>query len=222
MMHPAVEFYNFSIISVDFTGCKANSGGYYVFVNGSNSASWKRNSSTLDVQYDNKNFNELVGYDRSDTTMGLFPLNVYLDRYPNAAHVGKEVNGLGGYDSWFCGFDYYPCATITHAAQVKYPDINKKIELDSGYELAEAVGMTDGREWEISCETKGMEVGVKAPENFESSCLIEALSKFSMRNIKLCITSAQSGASSSSLITSNSTLLTLTDCSVVCSSDNSI
>ncbi|KAH7821326.1 uncharacterized protein MONOS_17767 [Monocercomonoides exilis] len=154
--------------------------------------------------------------------MGLFPLNVYLDRYPDAAHVGKGKDGLGGYNSWFCGFDYYPCATITHAAQVRYADTNKKIELDSGYELAEAIGMTDGNEWEISCARKGMEVGVKAPENFESSCLIEVLSKCSMRNIKFCIPSALSGASSSSLISSNSTLLTLTDCSVVCSSENSI
>ncbi|KAH7822291.1 uncharacterized protein MONOS_9660 [Monocercomonoides exilis] len=154
--------------------------------------------------------------------MGLFPLNVYLDSYPDTTHVGKVKDGLGGYDSWFCGFDYYPCATITHAAQVRYPGTNKKIELDSGYELAEAVGMTDGCEWEISCATKVMEMGVKAPENSESSCLIEVLSKCSVRNIKLCIPSALSGAASSSLISSNSTLLTLTDCSVVCSSDNSI
>ncbi|KAH7817331.1 uncharacterized protein MONOS_18138 [Monocercomonoides exilis] len=121
--------------------------------------------------------------------MGLFPLNVYLDSYPDAAHVGKGKDGVGGYDSWFCGFDYYPCATITHAAQARYPDTNKKIELDSGYELAEVVGMTDGHEWEISC---------------------------------FCILSALSCASSSSLITSNSTLLGLTDCSIIHSFENSI
>ncbi|KAH7821337.1 uncharacterized protein MONOS_8731 [Monocercomonoides exilis] len=222
MLYLADNSIDFSIVSVDFSGCSASLGGNYVFVNGSNSASWGISSSTLNVQHDESKYNELVGYDRSDTTMRLFPLNVYLDRYSDAAHVGKGKDGLGGYDSWFCGFDYYPCATITHAAQVRYPDTNKKIELDSGYELAEAVGMTDSFEWEISCATKGMEVGVKAPENFESSCLIEVLSKCSMRNITFCIPSALSGASSSSLISSNSTLLTLTDCSVVCSSENSI
>ncbi|KAH7821388.1 uncharacterized protein MONOS_8164 [Monocercomonoides exilis] len=222
MLHLADNSIDFSIVSVDFSGCSASLGGNYVFVNGSDSASWGITREKLDVQRDNSKYNELVGYDRSDTTMGLFPLNVYLDSYPDAAHVGKGKDGLGGYNSWFCGFDYYPCATITHAAQVRYPDTNKKIELDSGYELAEEVGMTDGNEWEISCATKGMEVGVKAPENFESSCLIEVLSKCSVRNIKFCIPSALSGASSSSLISSNSTLLTLTDCSVVCSSENSI
>eukprot|EP00770_Monocercomonoides_exilis_P009411 MONOS_9366.1-p1 / transcript=MONOS_9366.1 / gene=MONOS_9366 / organism=Monocercomonoides_exilis_PA203 / gene_product=unspecified product / transcript_product=unspecified product / location=Mono_scaffold00384:22396-30918(+) / protein_length=2841 / sequence_SO=supercontig / SO=protein_coding / is_pseudo=false len=222
MLYLADNSIDFSIVSVDFSGCSASLGGNYVFVNGSNSASWGISSSTLNVQHDESKYNELVGYDRSDTTMRLFPLNVYLDSYPDAAHVGKGKDGLGGYDSWFCGFDYYPCATITHAAQVRYPDTNKKIELDSGYELCEAVGMTDGNEWEISCATKGMEVGVKAPENFESSCLIEVQSKCSIRNIKFSVPSALSGASSSSLISSNSTLLTLTDCSVVCPSENPI
>ncbi|KAH7817804.1 uncharacterized protein MONOS_1900 [Monocercomonoides exilis] len=214
--------HDFSIVHVDFTGCKANSGGNYVFVNGKDSANWGISSSNLDVQHDNSKYNEIVGFDRSDTTMGLFPLNVFLDTYPDAAHVGKGKDGVGGYNSWFCGFDYYPCATITHAAQVRYADTNKKIELDPGYELAEAVGMADAYEWEISCATKGTAIEVKAPENFESSCLIEVLSKCSMRNIKFCIPSALSGASSSSLITSNSTILTLTDCSVICSSENSI
>eukprot|EP00770_Monocercomonoides_exilis_P014649 MONOS_14595.1-p1 / transcript=MONOS_14595.1 / gene=MONOS_14595 / organism=Monocercomonoides_exilis_PA203 / gene_product=unspecified product / transcript_product=unspecified product / location=Mono_scaffold01031:5732-14599(-) / protein_length=2873 / sequence_SO=supercontig / SO=protein_coding / is_pseudo=false len=222
MLYLADNSIDFSIVSVDFSGCSASLGGNYVFVNGSNSASWGISSSTLNVQHDSSKYNELVGCDRSDTTMGLFPLNVYLDSYPDAVHVGKGKDGLGGYDSWFCGFDYYACATITHAAQVRYPDTNKKIELDSGFELAEAVGMTDGYEWEISCARKGMGVGVKAPENFESSCLIEVLSKCSIRNIKFCIPSVLSGASSSSLISSNSTLLTLTDCSVVCSSENLI
>ncbi|KAH7821574.1 uncharacterized protein MONOS_7832 [Monocercomonoides exilis] len=152
--------------------------------------------------------------------MGLFPLNVFLDEHEGSAHVGKANDGLGGYNSWFCGFDYYPCATITHAAQMRFPDKNKKIELDSGFELSEAVGMTDGHEWEISCAIKGMEIGVKAPENFESSCLIDVMSKCSMRNIKFCIPSALSGESS--LILSNSIILPLTDCSVVRSSDNSI
>ncbi|KAH7822438.1 uncharacterized protein MONOS_14577 [Monocercomonoides exilis] len=223
MLYLADNSIDFSIVSVDFSGCSASLGGNYVFVNGSDSASWGISSSTLNVQHDNSKYNELEGYDRSDTTMGLFPLNVFLDSYPSAAHVGKaKENGLGGYDSWFCGFDYYPCATITHAAQVRYADTNKKIELDSGYVLAEAVGMTDGCEWEISCVTKGIEIKVKAPENFESSCLIEVLSKCSVRNIKFSVPSVLSGASSSSLISSNSTLLALTDCSVVCSSENSI
>ncbi|KAH7830968.1 uncharacterized protein MONOS_4384 [Monocercomonoides exilis] len=213
--------HDFSVVSVDFSGCIATSGGHFLFVNGSNSASWGISSSTLNVQHNESKYDELVGYDRSDSTMGMFPLNVFLDRYPDAAHVGKvKENGLGGYNTWFCGFDYYPCATITHTAQARYSGTNKNIELDSGFELVEEVAMTDEYEWEIFCGTKGMEVGVKASENFESSCLIEVLSKCSIRNIKFCIPSALSGASS--LISTNSTLFTLVDCSVICSSEESI
>ncbi|KAH7832665.1 uncharacterized protein MONOS_3988 [Monocercomonoides exilis] len=220
MVNLADGSHDFSILSVDFSGCTASLSGNYVFVNGSNSVSWGITTEKLNAQHDSSKYNELMGYDRSDSAMGLFPLNVFLDTFPNAAHVGKVKDGLGGYNSWFCGFAYYPCATITHAAQVRYSGTNKKIELDSGFEFSEDVAMTDGHEWEISCSTKGMEMGVKAPENFESSCLIEVLNKCSIRNIKFCIPSALSGASS--LILSNSTLFTLTDCSVICSSDNLI
>ncbi|KAH7819042.1 uncharacterized protein MONOS_4378 [Monocercomonoides exilis] len=220
MLYLADGSHDFSIYTVDFEGCTASLGGNYLFVNGSNSMNWGITTEKLNVQYDNSKYNEIVGYDRSDTIMGLFPLNVFLDEHEGSAHVGKENDGLGGYNSWFCGFDYYPCATITHAAQMRFPDTNKKIQLDSGYELAEEVAMADAFEWEISCATKGMEVGVKKPENFESSCLIEVQSKFSMKNIKFCIPSLLSGASS--MISSNSTLLTLTDCSVAHLSENAV
>ncbi|KAH7815095.1 uncharacterized protein MONOS_11413 [Monocercomonoides exilis] len=220
MLYLADGSHDFSIKSVSFSGCSASMGGNYLFVNGSDSANWGITTEKLNVQHDNSKYNEIVGYDRSDTIMGLFPLNVFLDTYSDAVHVEKGKDGLGGYDSWFCGFDYYPCATITHAAQMRYPDTNKKIQLDSGYELAEEVAMADAFEWEISCATKGMEVGVKEPENFESSCLIEVQSKCSMKNIKFYIPSHLSGASS--LISSNSASLTLTDCSVAHLSENAV
>ncbi|KAH7821682.1 uncharacterized protein MONOS_7443 [Monocercomonoides exilis] len=220
MLYLADNSIDFSIVSVDFSGCSASSGGNYVFVNGSDSERWTITTEKLNVQHNNSKYNEIVGYDRSDTTMGLFPLNVFLDSYPSESHVGKVKDGLGGYDSWFCGFDYYPCATITHAAQTRHPDTNKKIELDSGFELAEEVTVNGSFEWDIFSSTNEKEVGVKAPEIFESSCLIEVLSKCSMRNIRFSIPFALSGASS--LISSNSILIIFTDCSVVCPSENSI
>ncbi|KAH7827763.1 uncharacterized protein MONOS_17272 [Monocercomonoides exilis] len=218
MLYLADNSIDFSIVSVDFSGCSASLGGNYLFVNGKDSENWGITTEKLNVQHDKSKFNELVGYDRSDTTMGLFPLNVFLDRYASAAHTGKIKDELGGYDSWFCGFDYYPCATITHAAQVRYPDTNKKIELDSGFELAEVVAMAGEYEWETSCSTKGMRVSVKTPESFESSCLIEVQSTCKMENISFTIPTELEGVTS--LISSNSTLLTLTDCSVCCSSEN--
>ncbi|KAH7830981.1 uncharacterized protein MONOS_4396 [Monocercomonoides exilis] len=220
MLHLADNSIDFSVVSVGFSGCIATSGGNYLFVNGSDSARWAISTSTLNVEHNESKHDELVGYDRSDSTMGLFPQNVFLDRYPSAAQVGKAKDGLGGYNFWFCGFDCYPCATITHTAQVRYSRTNINIELDSGFELVEEVVMTDEYEWEISYATKGMEVNVQTPDNFLSSFLIEVQSKCSMKNIKFCIPSLLSGASS--LISSNSILFTLSDCSVIHSSGNAI
>ncbi|KAH7827637.1 uncharacterized protein MONOS_7488 [Monocercomonoides exilis] len=218
MLYLDENSFDFSICSVNFEGCTASSGGNYLFVNGKDSKNWGISSSTLNVSRENTNFEQLVGYDRSDTTMGQFPLDVFLDIYPDAAHVGKAKNNLGGYNSWFCGFDYYPCSTITHAAKVRYPEANKNIELDSGFELAEEVAMTGEYEWEISCSTKGMKVSVKTPDNMESEFLIEVQSACKMENISFSLPTELEGVTS--LISANSTLLTLTDCSVSCSSEN--
>eukprot|EP00770_Monocercomonoides_exilis_P011092 MONOS_11040.1-p1 / transcript=MONOS_11040.1 / gene=MONOS_11040 / organism=Monocercomonoides_exilis_PA203 / gene_product=unspecified product / transcript_product=unspecified product / location=Mono_scaffold00530:37044-44452(+) / protein_length=2372 / sequence_SO=supercontig / SO=protein_coding / is_pseudo=false len=218
MLHLADSSFDFSIYTVDFEGCTASLGGNYLFVNGKDSKNWGITTEKLNIENDNSKFNELVGWDRSDTTMGQFPLNVFLDIYPDAAHVGKAKNNLGGYNSWFCGFDYYPCATITHAAQVRYADTNKNIELDSGFELAEEVAMTGEYEWKVFCITKGMKVSVKTPDNMESEFLIEVQSACKMENIRFSLPTELEGVKS--LISANSTLLTLTDCSVCCSSEN--
>ncbi|KAH7814999.1 uncharacterized protein MONOS_9600 [Monocercomonoides exilis] len=218
MLHLADNSHDFSIVSVDFSGCTAMLGGNYAFVNGSNSASWGITTEKLNVQHDNSKYNELVGYDRSDTTMGLFPLNVYLDRYPNAAHVGKGKDGLGGYDSRFCGFDYYPCATITHAAQTRFSGGNKKIELDSGFELSEEVSMAGSYEWEVYCGINKTNVNVKVPSGMTSSYLINVQSASSIKNIAFQIPFSLSSATSLIALTSSS--LTLTDCSVAHSSES--
>ncbi|KAH7822929.1 uncharacterized protein MONOS_8541 [Monocercomonoides exilis] len=212
MLHLADNSVDFSIVSVDFSGCEANSGGNYVFVNGSDSVSWGITTEKLDVQRDDSKYNELVGYDRNNEEMGQFPLNVYFDTFPKAAHVGKAKNNLGGYDSWFCGFDYYPCATITHAAQVRYPDTNKKIELDIGFELAEEIAITGVNEWLISCASNNTNMKVIHPSSISSDWLINAQSTCKIENITFSLPTELAGVTS--LILANSTSLTLTSCSI--------
>ncbi|KAH7819198.1 uncharacterized protein MONOS_10303 [Monocercomonoides exilis] len=214
MLHLVDGSHDFSIKSVGFSGCTANSGGNYLFVNGSNSARWGITTEKLNVQHDNSKYNELVGYDRSDTTMGLFPLNVFLDSYPDAAHVGKAKDGLGGYDSQFCGFAYYPCATITHAAQLRYAGKNKSIELDPGFELAEEVSMADTNEWKIFCAAIETKVNVIDPETKSSDWLIKTQNTCSctIDNITFSIPTVLTDVTS--LIFASSALLKLTDCSV--------
>ncbi|KAH7815519.1 uncharacterized protein MONOS_7424 [Monocercomonoides exilis] len=206
--------HDFSIVSVDFTGCTASSGGNYLFVNGINTASWGITTSTLKNIQSISTLKELVGIDRSDSSMGQFPLNVFLDTFPNAAHVGKAKKGLGGYNSWFCGLDYYPCATITHAAVAQYTDSNKNIELDPGFELAEEVAMADTNEWKIFCATIETKVNVINPETKSSDWLIKTQNTCSctIENITFSIPTVLTDVTS--LILASSALLKLTDCSV--------
>ncbi|KAH7828410.1 uncharacterized protein MONOS_3071 [Monocercomonoides exilis] len=220
MLHLADDSHDFSIVFVDFSGCTASLGGNYVFVNGSDSARWAIATEKLNIQHDNSKYNELMGYDRSNTSMGMLPLNVFLDTISGAAHVGKKKDGvLGRYDSWFCGLDYYPCATITHTAQARFSGGNKKIELDPEFVLAEKVAMDDANEWEISCATKGTAIEVKEPTTFESeNFLIDVQSRCSIKKIKFSIPSALSSASS--MISAHSTSFNITDCSVVSSPDS--
>ncbi|KAH7818358.1 uncharacterized protein MONOS_14821 [Monocercomonoides exilis] len=206
--------HDFSIVSVDFTGCTAKSGGNNVLVNGGDSKNWGITTEKLKGIQSILSLNELVGYDTDDTTMKQFPLNVFLDSHTGAAHVGKKKDGvLGRYDSWFCGFDYYPCATITHTAQARFSGGNKKIELGPEFELAEEVSMTDvDKEWLISCATKGMNVKVIRPSSICSDWLINAQSTCKIENITFSLPTEL--ADVTSLILANSTCLTLTSCSI--------
>ncbi|KAH7832150.1 uncharacterized protein MONOS_11695 [Monocercomonoides exilis] len=214
--------HDFSIVSVDFTGCTAKSGGNYVFVNGGDSENWGITTEKLKGIQGISSLKELVGYDTDDTTMGQFPLNVFLDSHTGAAHVGKKKDGvLGRYDSWFCGFDYYTCATITHTAQARFSGGNKNIELDPEFVLAEKVAMDDANEWEISCATKGTAIEVKVPTTFESAeFLIDVQSRCSIKKIKFSIPSALSSASA--MISAHSPSFNITDCSVASSPDSAV
>ncbi|KAH7820312.1 uncharacterized protein MONOS_10170 [Monocercomonoides exilis] len=117
--------------------------------------------------------------------MGIFPLNVFLEAFSGAAHVGNKVNGCGEYDSWFCGLIYFPCKTITKAAQNRFSSSKKNVVLDAGFELEEVVSMAGSYEWESASSIKN--VAFQIP--------------FSL-------------SSATSLIGLTSSSLTLTDCSV--------
>ncbi|KAH7822303.1 uncharacterized protein MONOS_6434 [Monocercomonoides exilis] len=219
MLHLEDGSHDFLILSMDFTGCTSSLEGKFLFVNGKDSKKRCISSSKFDVPRNTSAFNELEGFDRSDEDMKKFPLNVFLDSHTGASHVGKKKDGvLGRYDSWFCGFDYYPCSTITHTAQARFSGGNKNIELDPEFVLAEKVAMADSFEWEISCATKGTSIEVKVPATFESAeFLIDVQSRYSIEKIKFSIPSALS--SIYAMISAHSPSFNITDCSVARSPD---
>ncbi|KAH7819086.1 uncharacterized protein MONOS_2050 [Monocercomonoides exilis] len=217
MLWLADNSFDFTISSVSFVDCSASLGGKDVFVNGSRLVSGTITITKLNFEYNVSIYDELMGYDRNEAGMEVFPLNIFLAEFSGAAHAGKKKNGLGGYDSWFCGFDYYPCATITYAAFTRYASTKKEISLDPEFELAEVV-VINGEEWKISCIEKGTKVYVKAPSIIPSMCVIYVQSICKLENISFYIPSMLSSVSS--LIELSDTFLTITDCSVTHSSES--
>ncbi|KAH7829877.1 uncharacterized protein MONOS_1426 [Monocercomonoides exilis] len=218
LMWLAENSFDFEISSVSFVGCGATLGGKDVFANGSKLVRGTITTTKLNVEHNGSIYDELMGYDRNEAGMGIFPLNVFFDSFSGAAHVGIKKNGFGGFDSWFCGLDYFPCKTITKAAQNRFSSSKKIIVLDSGFELAEVVSMAGIYEWEVYCGINKTNVNVKVLSEMTSSYLIIVESKSSIKNIAFQIPYQLSSATS--LITSTSSSLTLTDCSVAHSSES--
>ncbi|KAH7817982.1 uncharacterized protein MONOS_8452 [Monocercomonoides exilis] len=218
MLWLADNSFDFAISSVSFVGCSATSGGKDVFVNGSRLVSGTITTTKLNFSQNVSIYDELMGYDRNEGEMGIFTLNVFLDAFSGAAHVGKAVNGNGGYDWWFCGFGYFPCKTIAFASQNRFSSLKKNIALDSGFELGEVVSMAGSYEWEVYCGINKTNVNVRVPSGMTSSCLINVESASSIKNIGFQIPFSLSSATSLIGLTSSS--LTLTDCSVAHSSES--
>ncbi|KAH7829318.1 uncharacterized protein MONOS_14253 [Monocercomonoides exilis] len=212
MLWLADSSFDFTITSVSFVGCSATLGGKDVFVNGSRLVSGTITTTKLNFSRNVSIYDELMGYDRNEGGMGIFPLNVFFDAFSGAAHVGKKKDGYGGYDSWFCGFGYFPCKTIAFASQNRFSSSKKDIVLDSGFELGEVVSMAGSYEWEVYCTTNKTDVNVKVSSGMTSSYLINVESASSIKNIGFQIPFLLSSAISLIVLTSSS--LTLTDCSV--------
>ncbi|KAH7820078.1 uncharacterized protein MONOS_6094 [Monocercomonoides exilis] len=218
MLWLADNSFDFAITTVSFVGCGATLGGKDVFVNGSRLVNGTITATKLNVGRNVSVYDELMGYDRNEGGMGIYPLNVFLEAFSGAAHVGKEVNGYGGYDSWFCGFGYFPCKTITKAAENRFSSSKKNIMLDSGFELGEVVLMAGSYEWEVYCGINKTNVNVRVPGGMTSSYLINVQSASSIKSIAFQIPFSLSNATSLICLTSAS--LTLTGCSVAHSSES--
>ncbi|KAH7829918.1 uncharacterized protein MONOS_2295 [Monocercomonoides exilis] len=218
MMWLTENSFDFEISSVSFMNCDAGLGGKDVFANGSKLESGTITTTKLNVGHNGSIYDELMGYDRNEEEMGIFPLNVFFDSFSGAAHVGIKKNGFGGFDSWFCGFDCFPCRTIAFAVETRFATGNKNITLDSGFELEEVVSMAGSYEWEVFCSFNKTDVNVRVPSGMTSLYLINVESKSSIKNIAFQIPHQLSGATSLIGLTSSS--LTLTDCSVAHSSES--
>ncbi|KAH7829405.1 uncharacterized protein MONOS_743 [Monocercomonoides exilis] len=211
---------DFVISSVSFVNCEAGEGGRNLFVNGSNMNGETINLEKIRISLNGLGFEELMGFDRSLNEIGLFPLNVFWEPFQPPAHVGgAEVNWV--FDSCFCGFSFFPCLTIMHAAQLRYGSSQRKIVVGEGYELDEEM-MMDEPVWNISCEQKGMAVDVHAPQaEISNQWLVSVSTECSIYNICFSLPSSLSNAHSFITLPTSTSSLTLSNCSSMNSASES-
>ncbi|KAH7829434.1 uncharacterized protein MONOS_715 [Monocercomonoides exilis] len=203
---------DFVISSVSFVGCEAGEGGRDIFVNGSNMNGETINLEKICVSLNELGYEELMGFDRSLSEMGMFPLNVFLESFQSPAHVGG-TEGNWVFDSNFCGFGNFPCQTIIHAAQLRFGSSQRQIVVGEGYELDEEMIM-DGPVWNISCEEKGMVVDVHAPQTeLSNQWLVSVSTECSIYNVCFSLPSSLSDAHSFITLSTSTSSLTLSNCS---------
>ncbi|KAH7824497.1 putative Protein tyrosine and serine/threonine kinase [Monocercomonoides exilis] len=203
---------DFVISSVSFVDCESREGGRDIFVNGSNMNGETINLEKICVSLNGLGYEELMGFDRNLSEMGMFPLNVFLESFQPPAHVGG-TEGNWVFDSNFCGFSFFPCLTIMHAAQLRFGSAQRQIVVGEGYELDEEM-MMDGPVWNISCEEKGMVVDVHAPQTeLFNQWLVSVSTECSIYNICFSLPSSLSNAKSFITLPTSTSSLTLSNCS---------
>ncbi|KAH7829443.1 uncharacterized protein MONOS_706 [Monocercomonoides exilis] len=211
---------DFVISSVSFVDCEAGEGGRDIFVNGSNLNGETINLEKICVSLNGLGYEELMGFDRSRSEMGMFPLNVFLESFQPPAHVGG-TEGNWVFDSCFCGFSFFPCQTIMHAAQLRFGSSQRQIVVGDGYELDEEM-MMDGPVWNISCVEKGMVVGVHEPQaELSNQWLVSVSTECSIYNICFSLPSSLSDAHSFITLPTSTSSLTLSNCSSMNSASES-
>ncbi|KAH7829402.1 uncharacterized protein MONOS_746 [Monocercomonoides exilis] len=211
---------DFVISSVSFVDCEAREGGRNLFVNGSNMNGETINLEKICVSLNGLGYEELMGFDRSLSEMGMFPLNVFLESFQPPAHVGG-TEGNWVFDSNFCGFSFFPCLTIMHATQIRFGSSQRQIVVGEGYELDEEM-IIDGPVWNISCGEKGMVVDVHAPQTeLSNEWLVSVSTECSIYNICFSLPSSLSDAHSFITLPTSTSFLTLSNCSSMNSTSDS-
>ncbi|KAH7820276.1 uncharacterized protein MONOS_9140 [Monocercomonoides exilis] len=210
---------DFVISSMSFVDCEAREGGRDIFVNGSNMNGETINLEKICVSLNEFGYEELMGFDRSLSEMGLFPLNVFLESFQPPAHVGG-TEGNWVFDSNFCGFSNFPCLTIMHAAHLRFGSSQRQIVVKEGYELDEEM-MMDGLVWNISCEERGIVVDVHAPAELSNQWLVSISTECSIYNICFSLPFSLSDAHSFITLPASTSSLTLSTCSSMNSSSES-
>ncbi|KAH7820573.1 uncharacterized protein MONOS_17834 [Monocercomonoides exilis] len=196
---------------VVFGGCEAALGGANVFVNGCALTPAKISTSTFCFPFDQSSADDLMGVDRALPEVAPFTLAVFLVPFPGAAHVAGQPSRAS--NTPFCGFSFFPCLTIPHAARTRFPAADPAILLDEGFQLCERLA-ADAHAWSISCVRKGMEVPVGAPPGFSSPSLVAVSTEAAIADIRFAVP-ASLGSATALVEVAGAGSLRMASCSAV-------
>ncbi|KAH7818214.1 uncharacterized protein MONOS_7634 [Monocercomonoides exilis] len=191
MLYLADNSFDFAITTVSFVGCSATLGGKDVFVNESGMVSGTITTTKLNVGHNASIYDELMGYDRNEGGMGIFPLNVFLDTFR--------------------------CLTVDYCANSRLSESSTEIEVVSSSSITkEITGQSFGViiSGRIAASPDGERMGVNVSDggSVTQDWLVGCSSSLTMRRLSFVV-KGQLNSRRSAFIHSTSTL-SVTNCSV--------
>ncbi|KAH7827526.1 uncharacterized protein MONOS_2996 [Monocercomonoides exilis] len=171
-----------------FSVCDARE-GKEVFVNAKELMNViDRSSMGFDV--DLNNFSKMNGFERSTSNeVFAIPLVLYLwNNFSESAFVG---GGSSSHDFSMCGFEEFPCSTISKAASVHFEDRKKDISIIDSFSFEEELSLS-ANEWNIKAKENKMKCVVCDLIDGAQNALIESTITVSVTGIVFSLTKSLS------------------------------
>eukprot|EP00770_Monocercomonoides_exilis_P007277 MONOS_7240.1-p1 / transcript=MONOS_7240.1 / gene=MONOS_7240 / organism=Monocercomonoides_exilis_PA203 / gene_product=unspecified product / transcript_product=unspecified product / location=Mono_scaffold00242:77323-83471(+) / protein_length=1989 / sequence_SO=supercontig / SO=protein_coding / is_pseudo=false len=170
---------SFVLKDVSFSECDARE-GKEVFIN-ANELSSVVSRTKIGFEVDLNNFAKLNGFERSALNEAFaIPLVVYLwDNFSAPAFVG---GGLLSHDFSKCGFEEFPCSSISKAVSIHFEEQKKDVALLEPFSFEEELGLASN-EWSIASKVNEMKCDVSDLIQGTQSGLIESSVSVSVTGI---------------------------------------
>ncbi|KAH7823833.1 uncharacterized protein MONOS_13850c2 [Monocercomonoides exilis] len=177
---------SFTLKDVSFSGCDARE-GKGIFIN-ANDFSSVISRSSIGFVVDLDDVSNLNGFERS-TLNEIFaiPLVVYLwNNFSGPALVG----GRSSHDFSLCGYESFPCSTISKAASVHFEGKKKDITILEAFAFQEELSLSTD-EWSIKGKENEMKCEVSDQKDGAQSGLIENSASASVTGIVFSLKKSQ-------------------------------
>eukprot|EP00770_Monocercomonoides_exilis_P006988 MONOS_6951.1-p1 / transcript=MONOS_6951.1 / gene=MONOS_6951 / organism=Monocercomonoides_exilis_PA203 / gene_product=unspecified product / transcript_product=unspecified product / location=Mono_scaffold00228:69963-74680(+) / protein_length=1156 / sequence_SO=supercontig / SO=protein_coding / is_pseudo=false len=149
--------YGFVFGNLSFNECCAFVGNNIYLKGNALSINLGKQQFALNMPTERERRNDFCGYGNDEAKE--IPLALFEAEWNTPAFV----NGVGGVDYPLCGFDWYPCSTITYAGNNRFIEENAAIRLQSSFSFSKSV-IFSGKAYEIDAESKGEKVEVEGIE----------------------------------------------------------